>query len=121
MRKRFTKAVLGLAVLMFMMVLGGCDDPLLEPPAAPYITGYFTNTYTKIEWSSVTDATEYIIYYAPNSQGQYATPPPTSTFIKLGSTKSTSYTDYTGFARFYSVKASNSAGDSGFSNVIWTY
>ena len=103
---------MGIIVLSFLLVLGACD---LVPPAAPYIQGSYTYTTTTLSWSAVAGANEYIIYYG--SKNGSSSP---STFSVLTTTTRTSYTHYTTNAYYYAVKASNNAGTSDFSNVIYT-
>ena len=111
MKKRLFKIGMGIIVLSFLLVLGACD---LVPPDAPKITGSFTNTTTTIRWSEVSGAKEYTVYYGTSS----ATADP-STFTALATTKKTTYTHVTNYKHSYAVKASNNAGDSDFSNVIY--
>jgi len=76
-------------------------------PNAPYITGTWTSTSNTISWSSVSRASGYDIYRGNSS----------SNLSYLSSTSNTYYTDYTQYGWYYAVRAYNSAGSSGYSNV----
>jgi hypothetical protein len=115
MRKAVAKIVLGISMFSFMLILGGCD--LFETiPDAPYISGTFSAYLTTLTWSSVYGAKEYIIYSGP-----YPGSSNPATFTRVYTTTITTWNEATTLARYYAVKASNSRGESGFSNVIYTY
>ena len=112
MRKE-AKIALGIFLVLFALILAGCEEEVVTPDA-PFISGSFTSTINTIRWSGVYGAEQYIIYY-----GNYSGSSDPSTFTRLGTTKANSYSDTTTYKRYYAVKASNSAGTSGFSNVIF--
>jgi hypothetical protein len=108
-------------VLLCLLVLGGC---VVKTPDAPFImVEYDTHTYegvylatnrygVVISWAEVPEAQEYIIYYGKNLD--------TNLFTRLNVTELNHITHV--YKReegkyYYAVKASNSAGTSGFSNV----
>jgi hypothetical protein len=111
MKKNLLKMGIIAIALSFLFLLSGCDELFLEPPNAPFITGSYTATTTTISWNSVSGAKEYLVYAAPGNTTNL------NSFSLLGTTTATSYVDYTTAARSYAVKASNSAGTSGWSNV----
>jgi len=111
--------VFGIIALFAIVGLGmtACGN-IEEPPAAPYISGSYTSTSSTIVWSPVSGANTYTIYCTYTSN--YTTYNyDASRFSYLATTSSTSYTHYTSSKYAYTVTASNGAGTSGFSNVVY--
>lgn len=96
---------------------GGEDDGKTKVPAAPIgLTaspdGPSTAPYATIKWAASTGATKYIVYRATSANGSYN---------QLSTTTYTTYMDQNvkyGSKYYYKVKASNSAGTSGFSSYV---
>jgi len=96
------------------------DDVSPSPSVldAPVISGSFSNGHPKISWSAVTHADGYKVFRAVGSS--------TGSYTQIATTGSTNYVDTeldqydhgTKTYVYYKVKAYNSSGDSGYSNII---
>jgi hypothetical protein len=107
---------MGLALAGCDLSAGGSGTPTTGgsvKPAAPYISGYYTATETVITWDSVWGAEEYHVYTSTQEN--------TTSWYRIATTSSTSYTHYTTQSYNYAVRAENSSGISSFSNTINTY
>ena len=90
--------------------------PIPSTPSAPDASDGTYSDRVRISWSSVSGATTYKIYRCTNSS--------TSSCSYIASDSSSPYNDYggnSGTIYYYRIKASNSAGDSGYSDYDTGY
>jgi len=121
MKKRFILFGMIGIVLCFVLVMGGC---VAETPDAPYINvEWDSDTYqgiylaldmygVNIYWKHVPGAKEYIVYYGKGMDTSLFTRYLTTNMNSCGHGYKKEEGKY-----YYAVKASNSVGTSGFSNV----
>lgn len=91
---------------------GSTSKPSAPSGLSAYWDGPTSYPYVVLSWSSVSNATSYLVYRSTSANGSYS---------KIGDSNYSSYSDNNvsiGKTYYYKVKASNSAGQSDYSNYI---
>jgi hypothetical protein len=115
--KNFTKllGIITLAVIIGFLTTGCPIDTVPDAPVIKYVN---SSTTVTIYWSAVKDATEYKVYARPRTGGA-TTADPNSFIYQLTTQETNAVFKHEGYSYFFAVKAVNSVGESGFSNVIY--
>jgi len=92
---------------------GSCHDVIPSVPTGVVATGETTAGRIRVSWNSVTGATSYKVYYGTSS----------SSVTILAITTSTNSYSHSGLPNgtryYYRVVATNSSGDSDYSNIVF--
>ena len=91
---------------------GGTSKPSAPSGLSAYWDGPVSYPYVVLSWNSVSNATNYLVYRSTSANGSYS---------KIGDSNYSSYSDNNvsiGKTYYYKVKASNSAGQSDYSNYV---
>lgn len=91
---------------------GSTSKPSVPSGLSAYWDGPASYPYVVLSWNSVSNATSYLVYRSTSANGSYS---------KIGDSNYSSYSDSNvsiGKTYYYKVKASNSAGQSDYSNYV---
>lgn len=91
---------------------GSTSKPSAPSGLSAYWDGPASYPYVVLSWNSVSNATSYLVYRSTSANGSYS---------KIGDSNYSSYSDNNvsiGKTYYYKVKASNSAGQSDYSNYV---
>ena len=94
--------------------IAGWDGGSVSPPAAPTLAATTTGINVSISWNAVSGASGYTLFYAPYPY----TGPETIGNVDMGTKTNISADLWKGASFYLAVQAKNSAGSSGYSDIV---